>query len=70
MRTDDLNYFRARAVQEQVAAQKADCEQARKRHEELAAMYRFRAAMLSSPVTDWCGALTGDQPLEIQVQPR
>jgi hypothetical protein len=46
VRPDDADYFRARAIQEQIAAQKATCEAARKRHDELAAMYRFRALML------------------------
>jgi hypothetical protein len=46
VRADDADYFRARAIQEQIAAQKATCEAARKRHDELAAMYRFRALML------------------------
>lgn len=48
-RPDDAEYFRSRAVQEQVAAQKAASEAARNRHDELAAMYRFRAMMLSYP---------------------
>jgi hypothetical protein len=38
VRPDDADYFRARAIQEQIAAQKATCEAARKRHDELAAM--------------------------------
>jgi hypothetical protein len=50
MRKDDESYFRRRAVQEQVAAQRAACEVARLRHEELATMYRFRSAMSSKPV--------------------
>jgi hypothetical protein len=44
---DNASYFRARALQEQVAAQKATCGAARQRHDELAIMYRFRAIMLS-----------------------
>jgi len=47
---DDATYFRARAVQEQIAAQSADCAHARDRHGQLAAMYRFRAAMLANPL--------------------
>jgi hypothetical protein len=47
-RADDAGYFRSRALQEQVAAQKATCEAARDRHDRLAAMYRFRALMASS----------------------
>lgn len=44
---DDASYFGRRALQEQIAAQKATCEAARNRHDQLAAMYRFRALMLS-----------------------
>lgn len=47
-RADDTGYFRSRALQEQVAAQKATCEAARDRHDQLAAMYRFRALIASS----------------------
>jgi len=47
MRPDDLSYLRKRALDEQIAAQKAICEPARHRHDELAAMYRFRVLMLS-----------------------
>jgi len=45
---DDSAYFRRRAVEEQVRAQLSTCAAARERHDELAAMYRFRAAMLST----------------------
>lgn len=48
MRPDDISYFRRRALEEQVAAQKASCEEARKRHDELALIYRFRVMMLSN----------------------
>jgi hypothetical protein len=41
VRAADADYLRARAVQEQVAAQKAASEAARDRHDQLAAMYRF-----------------------------
>lgn len=47
--TGEADYLRARAVQEQVAAQKAASEAARDRHDQLAAMYRFRAMMLDYP---------------------
>jgi hypothetical protein len=57
MRQDDASYFRRRALQEQVAAQRASCEAARLRHEELATMYRFRAVMSSKPVECWAGGL-------------
>lgn len=46
VRVDDRSYYRARAIQEQVAAQKAGSGPARERHDQLAMMYRFRAAML------------------------
>jgi hypothetical protein len=39
---DDLGYFHARAIEEQAAAQRATCAAARSRHEEMAAMYRFK----------------------------
>ena len=48
---DDASYFRNRAVQEQVAAQRATSDAARRCHDELAAAYRFRAATLPKPVT-------------------
>ena len=47
---DDASYFRRRAVQEQVAAQRATCDAARRCHDELAAAYRFRAATLPKPL--------------------
>ena len=47
--TGDGDYLRARAVQEQVAAQNAASEAARDRHDKLATMYRFRAMMLDYP---------------------
>jgi len=45
----EADYSRKRAIQEQVAAQKATCVTARDLHDELAAMYRFRVSMLSDP---------------------
>ena len=54
MRDDDASYFRRRALQEQLAAQRATCKVARDRHDELAIMYRFRAAMLTTHPS--CGA--------------
>ena len=45
VRANDSDYYRRRALQEQIAAQKATCEAARERHDQLAAMYRFRALM-------------------------
>lgn len=57
MGNDDLRYFRRRALEEQLAAQQAACEAARHRHDELAAMYRFRVSMLSRPTECWAEAL-------------
>jgi hypothetical protein len=57
MREDDAAYFSRRALQEQFAAQKATCEAARHLHDELATMYRFRAAMLTKHPTCWGDAL-------------
>lgn len=56
MREDDFSYFKRRAIQEQIVAQKATCEAARQRHDELAAMYRFRAAMLTKTPSRWADA--------------
>ena len=38
----EAGYCHARALEEQVAAQRATSAAARERHDELAAMYRFR----------------------------
>ena len=53
MRLDDESYYRARALQEKVAAQNATSEVARERHDQLATMYRFRVAMTSSNPAQW-----------------
>ena len=53
MKRDDAEYYRQRALQEQLAAQRAACSAARERHDELAMMYRFRAAMLTTAPNDW-----------------
>jgi hypothetical protein len=50
MQQSDCEYYRARAVQEQLAAMRAGCPTARRCHEELATMYRFKAGMLSKPL--------------------
>jgi hypothetical protein len=42
VRPEDASYYWRRALQEQVAAQMAMCEEARDRHDQLAGMYRFR----------------------------
>jgi len=57
MREDDASYFTRRALQEQLAVQKASCEAARLRHDEFATMYRFRAAMLSTGPECWADSL-------------
>jgi hypothetical protein len=44
----DIEYFRRRSIEEQVAAGNALGEEARRRHDELAMMYRFNVAMLST----------------------
>jgi hypothetical protein len=59
VREDDASYYRTRALQEQVAAQKATCEAARTCHDQLAAIYRFRALMLS-------GAAFQKHPVELE----
>jgi hypothetical protein len=57
IREDDALYYERRALEEQIAGQRAVCEAARHCHEEIAAMYRFRAAMLSKPPRYWQDAL-------------
>lgn len=47
MTKDDVSYYRQRASQEERAARNATCTVARERHEELAALYRFRATLLA-----------------------
>ena len=53
MPEDDASYFRRRAIEEQAAAQLAKSDIARQRHDELCAMYRFRAAMLTRSPRCW-----------------
>lgn len=48
MRSDEAEYWSRRAFQEQLAAQNAPCAVAHQRHDELARMYRFRAANLTT----------------------
>jgi hypothetical protein len=64
MREEDASYFRRRALQEQIAAQKATCEAARQRHDELAMMYRFRAAMLTNIPERWTDTLVREPAAE------
>lgn len=60
MNRDDASYYRIRSIEEQVAAGKAACAEARRRHEEMATMYRFRAAMLTTH-PEYC-----DEPVAIE----
>ena len=46
MPEDDISYFRRRAIEERIAARRAECAEARFVHDELASMYRFRAVLL------------------------
>jgi hypothetical protein len=64
MREDDVSYFSRRARQEKIAAQRATCEAARSRHDELAMSYRFRAAMLSSGPQSWAETLQQEPATE------
>jgi len=48
----DIDYFRMRAIQEQIAALNAKCSAARFCHEELATIYRFRTSQLSNVLQD------------------
>jgi hypothetical protein len=64
MRENDSLYFHRRSVDEQVAAQRATCLEARHRHEELAAMYRFRAAMLTAAPPSWADVKQPEMPAE------
>lgn len=57
MRENDATYFHRRSIEEQVAAQRATCEEARHRHEELATMYRFRSAMLTTAPASWADVI-------------
>ena len=54
---DDAEYFRARALQERVAAARTRTAKAIQCHDELAMMYRFRAAMLSTGPDTWADSL-------------
>ena len=53
----DVEYFRCRAIEEQVAAGRATTSPARKVHDELAMLYRFKAAMLSTGPESWSEVL-------------
>lgn len=58
----DSHYYLARSIQEQVAAERAASEDARNAHDELAMLYRFKAAMLSSGPDCWSEALAPRSP--------
>jgi len=62
-RSDDIEYFRARALQEQVLAGNARSPEARKSHDALAMIYRFKVAMLPQGPESWNQSLAdGRQP--------
>lgn len=42
---DDADYFHARALEEQAAAQLAKCPEAQRRHDEMATIYRFKESL-------------------------
>lgn len=50
MLKDDLNYWRARVMEEQIAARHAKCEPARLVHDQLAAMYESKISLLIRPI--------------------
>ena len=51
--SDDADYYHARAIEEQVAAERATCAAARDRHDEMAAMYRFREVLARRRPHGW-----------------
>lgn len=53
MCTDELDYWRARAMQEQIAALKASCGAAQRAHDRLATMCRLKVSLLSQPLSEW-----------------
>jgi hypothetical protein len=57
---DDIEYFRARALEEQVAGAKAQSSEARKCHDELAMMYRFKVAMPPTAPDLWADSLVDE----------
>lgn len=62
---DDVSYLLKRALEEQVAARNACCPSARARHDQLATLYRFRAAMLSTKPLQWAAYLVAQEPAAI-----
>ena len=67
-RPDEAEYYRTRALQEQLAAANAQSPEARKSHDELAMMYRFKAVMLSEGPDSWCGSLADEHQPEPGVE--
>jgi hypothetical protein len=61
---DDAVYYGRRALQEQVSARRASCAAARDRHDELASMYRFRVAILSTRSKHWADVCRSDASVE------
>ncbi len=62
--SEEVEYYRRRALEEQVAAAKTRCEEARKAHDELAMLYRFKAVMLSSKPDSWADCLNDEDQAE------
>lgn len=50
MLEDDLDYWRARVMQEQEASQVANCPAARHSHDQLAAMYKSKISAVIRPM--------------------
>lgn len=50
MLNDDLDYWRARVMQEQDAARQAKCDTARVVHDQLATMYESKISLLIRPI--------------------
>ena len=61
MRRDDESYYRGRAIEEQITAQNATSQAAREVHDQLAAMYHFRVAMLSRSRPEYSECLQDEQ---------
>lgn len=71
MRQDDRDYFRFRALQEQAAAQESKNVAARRCHDQLASIYRFKAWMLSDPLHGpWLGGTAPQARLEVRQSAR
>jgi hypothetical protein len=61
----EIDYYRRRAIQEQVAAQNAKCPTAQMIHDELAAAYRFRVSMLNDVCAEAGVAIALRQPPQL-----